>query len=72
MDRAMSLLEERRSDGLPMQRSWYRMVISHLFEHGRMDDGFRYLEDLAKQKVRTTTNNVLLEIVENEMRPLDP
>ena len=33
-EKAMSLLEERRKDGLNVQRSWHRLIISHFFDEG--------------------------------------
>ena len=33
-ERAMSLLEERRMEGLGVQRSWHRLIVAHFFEEG--------------------------------------
>jgi hypothetical protein len=50
----MALLEGRRKQGrTPVPKAHYSFIVQHLFEQGRVGEGFRYLEELgAKQQVR--------------------
>lgn len=52
----MALLEARRRDGRQpaTPKAHYSFIVQHLFEQGRVEEGFRYLEALAAPSSSST------------------
>ena len=51
----MALLDARRRSGgraNPVPKAHYSFIVQHLFDSGRVGEGFRYLEQLGTQSVR--------------------
>jgi hypothetical protein len=47
----MALLDARRTAGrAPVPKAHYSFIIQHLFDQGRVGEGFRYLEELGSKK----------------------
>ncbi len=47
----MALLDARRKAGRgPVPKAHYSFIVQHLFDQGRVGEGFRYLEELGSKK----------------------